>query len=129
MSTFKQQVNALIQTFQSGLIPEPDKQDLIQLVKKLPNNDREVCQEIDNWLKEESRAEILTAYEEKLQAIVVSNAANNPIQQGPGKTKPKTPPNQPGESLKETLENVIQPVSQPAEPISKPVEPSVSEEK
>jgi hypothetical protein len=123
MPTFKQkqQVNALIQTFQSGLIPEPDKQDLIQLVKKLPDDDRQVCQEIDKWLKEESRVKILTAYEQKLQAIVVSNAAKKTTEQGPGGTKQKTPPNQPGESLKELLENGI-------EPISQPVEPSVPEE-
>ena len=123
MPTFKQkqQVNALIQTFQSGLIPEPDKQDLIQLVKKLPDDDRQVCQEIDKWLKEESRVKILTAYEQKLQAIVVGNAAKNPTEQGPGGTKSNTPINQPGESSKEQLENGIKPISQPDEP-------SVSEE-
>ena len=121
MSIFQQKANALIQTFQSGLIPESDQQDLIQLVKKLPENNSQAWQEIDNWLKVESRLKILTAYEQKLQAIVVGGAAKNTTEQGPWRTEPKTPPNQPGENLKELLENVIQPISQP-------VETSVSEE-
>lgn len=119
MSVFQSNINALIQTFQSGLIPEPDQQDLIQLLNNLPEKDEQICEEIENWLNVETRAKILTVYEEKLTAIL---AAEETQELGPGRTAAKTSPNQPGESLKEQLKNAIQPISQP-------VEPSVSEEK
>lgn len=118
MSVPEQNIRAFIDVFQSGLIPEPHQQDLNRLVNNLPDKDELICQEIDNWLKVETRAGILTAYEERLRAII---DAENFIELGPGRTEPNTTPNQPGESLKEQLNNAIQ-------PISKPFQPSVSED-
>ena len=107
MSVYQQNVRAFIEVVQSGLIPEPDKQDLIRSVNNWPDNDEQICEEIEKWLEVENRGRISAAYDEKLGAIV---AAEKPIEMGPGNTHSNTPPDQPGETLKELLTNTLQPI-------------------
>ncbi|MDY6803789.1 MAG: hypothetical protein SXA11_08290 [Cyanobacteriota bacterium] len=111
MSVYRENIEAFIQVYQSGLIPEPDQQDLRKLVVNLPENNAKICDEIENWLKVETRGRVLTAYEEKLKAIIAAEKENNEIVLGPGKIRPNTSPNEPDETLKEQLTNAIQPAS------------------
>lgn len=111
MSVYRENIEAFIQVYQAGLIPEPDKQDLNKLVLNLPENDEDACEEIEKWLTVKTRGRVLTAYEEKLKAIVAAEKQNNDIALGPGKIKPNTSPNEPDETLKEQLTNAIQPAS------------------
>lgn len=111
MSVYRENIEAFIQVYQSGLIPEPDQQDLRKLVVNLPENNAKICDEIEKWLKVETRGRVLTAYEEKLKAIIAAEKENNEIVLGPGKIRPNTSPNEPDETLKEQLTNAIQPAS------------------
>ena len=111
MSVYRQNIQAFIQVCQAGLIPESDKQDLSQLVVNLPENNAQICEEIEKWLRVETRSKVFKAYQDNLTAIIAAKKQNNEILLGPGKMKPNTSPNEPDETLKEQLNNAIQPAS------------------
>ena len=58
MSVYRQNIQAFIQVCQAGLIPESDKQDLSQLVVNLPENNAQICEEIEKWLRVETRSKV-----------------------------------------------------------------------
>ncbi len=110
MSGSKNSVQAFIQILesQSNLISTLDWDELQQLSTNLPDDDdEEIAERIENWLKTESRSQIFQAYKQNLKSLSSSSPINLNVGLGIGGTKSPTPPHQPSPSSKELIENAI----------------------
>jgi hypothetical protein len=86
----------------SDLLTNENWQELQQLSQELPDDDEEVTEKIETWLK--SHPSILQVYKQNLNNMDPSLIG---VYMGPGGTKSPTPPNQPSESSKELIQNAI----------------------
>ncbi|MEH1836325.1 MAG: hypothetical protein V7L29_30800 [Nostoc sp.] len=109
MSVYKNSILAFIQVLdsQSKLIPTQDWNELQQLPSQLPDDDEEISEIIENWLKPESRSQLLEAYKQNLQSLSAASPIDLDKNLGIANSKSQTPVNQPSESSKELLENTI----------------------
>ena len=109
MSIYKNSITAFIQVLdsQSKLIPTPDWNELQQLSSQLPEDNEEISEMLENWLKSESRSQVLEAYKQNLQSLTAEFAIDVDINIGIANSKSQTPVNQPSESSKELLDNAI----------------------
>ncbi|MEH1843461.1 MAG: hypothetical protein V7L25_00190 [Nostoc sp.] len=109
MSVYKNSIDAFIQVLdsQSKLIPTQDWHELQQLSSQLPDDDEEISEIIENWLKPEYRSQLLEAYKQNLQSLSAASPIDLDKNLGIGNSKSQTPVNQPSESSKELLRNAI----------------------
>jgi len=125
MSIYQASIRAFVQVIESqpNLLTIQDWVELEQINSKLPENDNEeICELIENWLKIESRDQLLQAYSQQLK-LLISKADNEDINMGIGNTTSPIPPDQPSESAKELLENNLKnnsPLSDSQKPNPKP---------
>ncbi|PHJ69060.1 hypothetical protein VF14_02630 [Nostoc linckia z18] len=109
MSIYKNSIKAFIEMLdsQSNLIPISDWEELQQISTQLPEDDEEISEIIEEWLKRQSCSELLEAYKQNLKSISAESPINVDINIGIGNSKSQTPANQPSESSKQLIENSI----------------------
>ncbi|MBD2611231.1 MAG: hypothetical protein FWK04_12245 [Nostoc sp. GBBB01] len=109
MSIYKNSIKAFIQMLdsQSNLIPISDWEELQQISIQLPEDDEEISEIIENWLKAQSYSELLEAYKQNLKSISAESPINGHRNIGIGNSKSQTPANQPSKSSKQLTENAI----------------------
>ncbi|MBD2164439.1 hypothetical protein H6G04_08475 [Calothrix membranacea FACHB-236] len=110
MSVYQTSIIAFIKILESqtNLIPLQDWTELQQLSSNLPENDNEEISEIlETWLKLESRSQLLEAYKQNLQSITATSPVDLGVNIGIGNSKSQTPPDKPSPSSKELLDNAI----------------------
>ena len=107
MSIYKQSIQAFTELYESGLISEPEFNEFYQQTRHLQEDD-EISEAIETWLRVESRSQILEAYKQRLQAIMSASASDSDQILGFAGSKLDTPPNQPLLSGREMLDNAIQ---------------------
>ena len=109
MSVDRNSVQAFMQILdsQSNLISLQDWDELQQLSSSLPEDDAEISEMLENWLRTESHSQLLAAYKQNLQKISAISTIDVSINIGIGGSKSQTPPNQPSPSSKELLDNAI----------------------
>ncbi|MBC1238753.1 hypothetical protein [Nostoc sp. 2RC] len=109
MSIYKNSIKAFIQMLdsQSNLISISDWEELQQISIQLPEDDEEISEIIENYLKAQSCSELLEAYKQNLKSISAESPINVDINIGIGNSKSQTPANQPSESSKQLTENAI----------------------
>lgn len=109
MSVDRNSVQAFIQILdsQSNLISLQDWDELQQLSSSLPEDDAEISEMLENWLRTESHSQLLAAYKQNLQKISAISTIDVSINIGIGGSKSQTPANQPSPSSKELLDNAI----------------------
>lgn len=109
MSVDRNSVQAFIQILdsQSNLISLQDWDELQQLSSSLPEDDAEISEMLENWLRTESHSQLLAAYKQNLQKISATSTIDVSINIGIGGSKSQTPANQPSPSSKELLDNAI----------------------
>lgn len=103
----------------SDLLTNETWQELQQLSQELPDDDEEVTEKIETWLK--SQSSLLEVYKQNLNKMDSSLTEDGNI--GAGGTKSPTPANQPSESSKELIQNAIKensPLSKDQKSPSKP---------
>ncbi|MEH1904834.1 MAG: hypothetical protein V7L04_26400 [Nostoc sp.] len=124
MSVYKNSIKAFIQVLdsQSKLIPTQDWNELHQLPSQLPEDDEEISEILENWLKPESRNQLLETYKQHLKLLSAASPIDVDRNIGIANSKSQTPVNQPSESSKELTENAIKRNS----PLSDKQEPSKS---
>ncbi|MEH1912125.1 hypothetical protein [Nostoc sp.] len=124
MSVYKNSIKAFIQVLdsQSNLIPTQDWNELQQLPSHLAEDDEEISEILENWLKPESRSQLLETYKQHLKLLSATSPIDLDINIGIANSKSQTPVNQPSESSKELTENAIKRNS----PLSDKQEPSKS---
>lgn len=102
----------------SDLLTNENWQELQQLSQELPDDDEEVTEKIETWLK--SQSSLLEVYKQNLNKM---DSSLTDVDMGAGATKSPTPPNQPSESSKELIQNAIKensPLSKDQKSPSKP---------
>ncbi len=110
MSVYVNSIQAFIQVLQTqaNLIPTQDWHELHQLSHDLPaDDDEEISEILENWLKSVSRSQLLEDYKQNLQSLVAASTIDAEVNIGIGNIKSPTPVNQPSESSKELLDNAI----------------------
>ena len=109
MSVDRNSVQAFMQILdsQSNLISLQDWDELQQLSSSLPEDDAEISEMLENWLRTESHSQLLAAYKQNLQKISATSTIDVSINIGIGGSKSQTPANQPSPSSKELLDNAI----------------------
>lgn len=110
MSLYRSSVEAFVQVLesQSSLISLQDWQELEKLPSELPDDDEEIIEILESWLRTESHNQIFQAYNQNLESIISSLQSNdNEPDILIGGAKSPTPPNQPSQTSKELLENTI----------------------
>lgn len=109
MSVDRNSVQAFMQILdsQSNLISLQDWDELQQLSSSLPEDDAEISEMLENWLRTESHSQLLAAYKQNLQKISAISTIDVSINIGIGGSKSQTPANQPSPSSKELLDNAI----------------------
>ncbi len=109
MSIYKNSIKAFIQMLdsQSNLISISDWEELQQISIQLPEDDEEISEIIENYLKAQSYSELLEAYKQNLKSISAESPINVDRNIGIGNSKSQTPANQPSESSKQLTENAI----------------------
>ncbi|MEC4812764.1 MAG: hypothetical protein SAK29_05755 [Scytonema sp. PMC 1069.18] len=110
MSLYRNSIQAFIQILESqpNLISLQDWGELQQLSHNLSeNDDAEISERLENWLRTESRSQFLAAYKQNLQAITAESPIDVSVNIGIGGAKSQTPANQPSPSSKELLDNAI----------------------
>ncbi len=109
MSIYQQSVRAFTEVINSNsdLISAGDRQELKKLIDNLPEDEAEICEQIEEWLEDESRAKILAAYEEKLDEMSSPSSTETEKTLGPGGAKPTNTPSQESESLQKQIQNSI----------------------
>lgn len=103
MSINKQAAIAFSQVIENqvNLIADENWQELNQLSNQLPEDDEEITEKIENWLK--SYPLLLQAYQQNLKSISLTEDGNL----GAGGAKSNSSQNQPSESSKELIQNAI----------------------
>ncbi|QIR38769.1 hypothetical protein HCG51_20065 [Tolypothrix sp. PCC 7910] len=110
MSVYQTSIIAFIKMLESqtNLIPLQDWTELQQLSSNLPENDNEEISEIlETWLKLESRSQLLATYKQNLKSLTATSPVDPGINIGIGNSKSQTPPDKPSPSSKELLDNAI----------------------
>ena len=109
MSVYRNSIQAFIQILDSpsNLISLQDWDELQQLSSSLPEDDAEISEMLENWLRTESHSQLLAAYKQNLQKISATSTIDVSINIGIGGSKSQTPANQPSPSSKELLDNAI----------------------
>ena len=109
MSVDRNSIQAFIQILDSpsNLISLQDWDELQQLSSSLPEDDAEISEMLENWLRTESHSQLLAAYKQNLQKISATSTIDVSINIGIGGSKSQTPANEPSPSSKELLDNAI----------------------
>ncbi len=109
MSIYQENVRAFIEVINSNsdLISAGDREQLEKLIDNLPEDDADICEQIEEWLEDESRAKISAAYEEKLDEISCSSSTKSEQLLGLGGSKPPSIPNADNTSLKQQIQSCI----------------------
>lgn len=105
MSINKQAAIAFSQVIENqvNLIADENWQQLNQLSNQLPEDDEEITEKIENWLK--SYPLLLQAYQQNLKSMNLSLTEYGNM--GAGGAKSNSSQNQPSESSKELIQNAI----------------------
>ncbi|MBD2414454.1 hypothetical protein FACHB389_08285 [Nostoc calcicola FACHB-389] len=109
MSIYKNSIKAFIQMLdsQSNLISISDWDELEKLPNKLGEDDEEISEILEEWLKKQSCSELLEVYKQNLTSISAESPINGHKNIGIVNIKSHTPANQPSESSKQLIENSI----------------------
>jgi len=115
MSIYQNSAKALIQVIesQSNLFSVEDWTELAALNSNLPEDEDEVEEVLENWLRHSSRSQILQAYKQELEVIIDNSNPNLDSYIGIGNTKgvggsqSSTNSNQPSQPAKELIDNAI----------------------
>jgi hypothetical protein len=110
MSAYQDSIQAFIQILESSsnLISLPDWEELQQLSHSLPESDHEEISAIlENWLKTESRSQILAVYQQNLKSIITKSPIDVGENIGIARSQSPTAPNQSSQSSKELVDNAI----------------------
>ena len=109
MSIYQQSVQAFTEVISSNsdLMSASDWKELEEFSNNLPEDEAEICEQIEEWLEGESRAKILAAYEEKLDEMSSTSSTKTETTLGSGGAQPISTPSQESESLKEQVQNSI----------------------
>jgi len=109
MSIYQQNARAFIDVINSNsdLISVSDRQELKKLIDNLPEDDSEICEQIEEWLEDKSRAKILAAYEEKLDEMSSPSSTETEKTLGPGGSQPTNTPSPESESLQKQIQQSI----------------------
>ncbi|MBD2208951.1 hypothetical protein H6G27_03565 [Nostoc linckia FACHB-104] len=111
MSVYQISIIAFIKMLESQttLIPLQDWTELQQLSSNLdPENDNEEISEIlETWLKLESRSQLLATYKQNLKSLTATSPVDPGINIGIGNSKSPTERDKPSPSSKELLDNAI----------------------
>ncbi|MBD2136984.1 hypothetical protein H6F32_05145 [Anabaena sp. FACHB-1237] len=105
MSINKKAAIAFIQVIENqvNLIADENWQELNQLSNELPEDDEEITEKIEDWLK--SYPSLCEAYKQKLKSMDKSLTEDHNI--GPGGAKLNSSQNQSSQSSKELIQNAI----------------------
>ncbi|MDZ8080189.1 MAG: hypothetical protein RMX35_14105 [Nostoc sp. DcaGUA01] len=109
MSVYKISIQAFIKEVldsQSELI-STDKDELEELSSKLPNDNDEISEILENWLKPKSRSKLLEKYKEYLKSYAAKFPIDGDKNIGIVNSQSQTPVNQPSEASKQLLDNAI----------------------
>jgi len=109
MSVNQTSVKAFVKVIEanSNVISAEDWVELASLTSNLPEDEEEVEEVLENWLKTGSRSQVLQAYKQELGVIVANSALNLDEDLGVGGSKSPTNTNQPSLPVKELIENAI----------------------
>jgi len=107
--SFNTSIKAFVKVIEahSNVISAEDWVELASLTSNLPEDEEEVEEVLENWLKTGSRSQVLQAYKQELGVIVANSALNLDEDLGVGGSKSPTNPNQPSLPAKELIENAI----------------------
>lgn len=97
---------ALIDLFEKGLISTQELEEVNQQTKQLQDDD-DIGDAIENWLKSPSHQGILEAYKHRLAEITDSSANDLNKNLGGFGSESSTKANQPSQTSRELLDNAI----------------------
>ncbi|NES25794.1 MAG: hypothetical protein F6K41_44610 [Symploca sp. SIO3E6] len=106
MSTYVASTQAFIDLFETGKISLPSLEEVYEQTRHLQDNE-DISNGIEAWLKSQNNSELLQAYQNKLQQFRSGNSLELSVSKGPGKSKSQTKPGEPNPSSRELLENII----------------------
>ncbi|MEH2215235.1 hypothetical protein [Nostoc sp.] len=125
MSVYKNSIQAFIQQildYKPELISTQDREKLQQLSSQLPDDNDEISEILENWLKLESRSQLLEAYKQYLILFAAEFPIDGDTNIGIANSKSQTQANQPSEPSKELVDNAIKnnsPLSENTKPDKK----------